>query len=161
MCQRLKLHKEALLHSLEVASLAASLRGSGAADTQAAAPGLFDADQARGLASAALLGLLSGPQDHKSSLKKLPAQLQPQQQQQQQQQPEGQQLQGHQAEPQAQAQQRPEDGQVPAAGSPSSSSSWEYEVQQLDLAAVLQRASGSKEDASTSRAVNVAEVLLM
>jgi hypothetical protein len=149
VCQRLKLHKESLLHSLEVASLAANLGTDTAADA-AAASGLFDREQAQGLASASLLGLLAGPQDNKSNLKKPPVQQQagsiqgeqPQQQQQQQ-------------------QQQHEDGLARTSVSPrTSSSSWEYVVQQVDLAAALQQAPARQED-GTSRANQVAEVLLL
>jgi hypothetical protein len=146
VCQRLKLHKESLLHSLEVASLAASLGANTAADA-AAASGLFDHEQAQGLASASLLGLLAGPQDNKSSLKKSVVQQQPGS------------IQGE----QPQQQQQHEDGlaRTSAGASPrTSSSSWEYVVQQVDLAAALQQAPARQED-GTPRANQGAEVLLL
>lgn len=135
VCQRLKLHKESLLHSLEIASLADSLRGTAAASSASeAAGGLLDHDQAQGLASAALLGLLAGPQDAKSSLKKPSVLLQ-------QQQPGG--LLGEQQQQQE---------VVTAQGSPVSSprsgtgSDWEYVVQQVDLAAALQQQAPVKQE---------------
>lgn len=160
VCQRLKLHKESLLHSLEIASLADSLRGSTAADAGAAA-GMFDHDQAQGLAAAALVGLLAGPQDNKSSLKKPPAQAA---QQPQPQQPAG----GLESEQPQQQQPQQQQGVPGQAASPVSSprsgasSEWEYVVQQVDLAAALQQAPPQQEDGSTApRASQVAEVLLM
>lgn len=144
VCQRLKLQKEFLLHSLEVASLADSLQGTTATpDTQAAASGLFDHEQAQGLASAALLGLLAGPQDSKSSLKKAAQQQAPAQQQEQQQDDHGQ--------SQAVVDSSQHSG--------SSGSGWEYEVQQLDLAAAAQQLPTSQGDAS--RTSGIAEVLLL
>lgn len=149
VCQRLKLHKESLLNSLEVASLAASLRGNAAADA-AAATGMFDSEQAQGLASASLLGLLAGPQDNKSSLKKSPRQ--------QQQQPDA--VHGEQHQQQQQVQQQEEGlGRVSVSGSPRSGiGSWEYVVQQVDLAAALQQLPMKQED-GTLRTSQVAEVL--
>jgi hypothetical protein len=162
VCQRLKLHKESLLHSLEVASLADSLSGDAAAAADAgAAAGLLDREQAQGLAAAALLGLLAGPQDNKSNLKK-PAVQQQQQQQADTQQADGQQQQGRQAGEEVHVQgvvQR--QGSVSSgSGSPrSSSSSWEYVVQQLDLAAALQAQPPGQGEAGGA-AGNVVNVLL-
>jgi len=152
VCQRLKLQKEFLLHSLEVASLADSLQRTTTPDTQAAASGLFDHEQAQGLASAALLGLLAGPQDSKSSLKKAAQQQAPAQQQEQL------------SPPQQQQQQQDDHGQSQAVvdssqHNGSSGSSWEYEVQQLDLGAGLQQLPTSQGDAS--RTSGIAEVLLL
>lgn len=155
VCQRLKLHKESLLHSLEVASLAACLRGSAGAADSAAATGLFDQEQAAGLASAALMGLLAGPQDNKSSLKKHAAATQ---------QP-GDADQGEQHEQvAAQQQQQEQEGlgcvSVGSQSSPRScSSSWEYVVQQVDLAAALQQAPAARQEGGVSRASQVADVL--
>jgi hypothetical protein len=141
VCQRLKLYKESLLHSLEIASLADSLQGTAAASS-ASAGGLLDHDQAQGLASAALLGLLAGPQDAKSSLKKPSVLLQ--------QQPGG--LQGEQQPQQPQQQQQQQQQVVAAQGSPVSSprsgtgSDWEYVVQQVDLSAALQQQGALKQE---------------
>lgn len=160
VCQRLKLHKESLLHSLEVASLADSLSGdaaAAAADAGAAA-GLLDQEQAQGLAAAALLGLLAGPQDNKSNLKK-PAVQQQQQQQGDTQQSDGQQQQQRQAGEEGHVQRQ---GSVSSSGgSPRSSSggSWEYVVQQLDLSAALQALPLGQGEAGGA-AGNVVNVLL-
>lgn len=163
VCQRLKLHKESLLHSLEVASLATSLRGSaaGAAADSAAATGqtgMFDQEQAAGLASAALLGLLAGPQDNKSSLKKHPPVTQ-------QQSGDGADQGEQHRQVAAQQQQQEQEGlgrvSVGSQSSPrsGSSSSWEYVVQQVDLAAALQQAPAARQEDGVSRASQVAEVL--
>jgi hypothetical protein len=156
VCQRLKLHKESLLHSLEIASLATSLAAAGTGSSGAVATGLFDEQQAQALASAAVMGLLGGPTDHKSSLKKTSIV----------QQSPG----AAAAAPEQQPQQQPDTSVPPAPaadtaaagadGSGSSSSRWDYAVQHLDLAAAVQQLPPGRDDAA-ALSNSIAEVLLL
>ncbi|KAF6251338.1 Foie gras liver health family 1-domain-containing protein [Scenedesmus sp. NREL 46B-D3] len=82
VCQRLKLHREALLHSLELCCLAicaatpSSSSSSSSSSTPrtaaaaAAAGGLADPKQALAMAAAALAGMLKGPVDKRSGIMK-------------------------------------------------------------------------------------------
>jgi hypothetical protein len=152
VCQRLKLHREALLHSLELACLTASLAAPNSSSSRKSgtpAGDLSDPKQAVTMAAAALAAMLKGPVDKRSSIMKAggagsspsgsPRLLEGQQAGQQQQQ-----LGGNSSSP------------VAAAGSPSSplggggggggvgsssssSTAWNYVVQHLDVAAALQQ----------------------
>eukprot|EP00879_Flechtneria_rotunda_P002505 GHRR01002703.1.p1 GENE.GHRR01002703.1~~GHRR01002703.1.p1 ORF type:complete len:1063 (+),score=495.97 GHRR01002703.1:1057-4245(+) len=132
VCQRLKLHKEALLHSLEVACLTHSLTnsskgGSSSSDgSQTASAGLVNAQQAAALASAAITGLCTGAGDKRSSIMKTSS-----------------------------SSSVVVDG-PPAAQQAQGSSQWVYNVQQLDLAAALQQMPIKEDGAVTN---TIAEVL--
>jgi hypothetical protein len=123
---------------------------------------MFDQEQAHALASAAVIGLLSGPTDNKSSLKKQPA---PQQQQGAA--PDDQQHQQLAAGSPGGA----ADGVMRLSSSSSISSSinsgssgsgtrWDYTVQHLDLAAAVQQLPPGR-DEGAALASSIAEVLLL
>lgn len=139
VCQRLKLHQEALLHSLEVACLADSLAISN--DSQAAPTyELANHQQAEACAEAALAGLLTGAADKKSSIMKA-----------------GTNNSQAVAGPDGvlhQQQQAVGVSAIPARSSSSPVSSvWCYTVQQLDLSTVAQQLPDGP------RAANVADIL--
>eukprot|EP00878_Enallax_costatus_P027899 GHUV01030087.1.p1 GENE.GHUV01030087.1~~GHUV01030087.1.p1 ORF type:complete len:989 (+),score=366.66 GHUV01030087.1:1269-4235(+) len=135
VCQRLKLHQEALLHSLELACVADSLPSSANSNSQPAATlhELADHEQAIGLAAAALASMLTGPGDKKGSIMKTSSNVSP----------------GDRVTAAAdEAQQRHANSPTPSA--------WHYTVQQLDLSAALQQAPAQEDG---GRATNVADVL--
>lgn len=162
VCQRLKLHKEALLHSLELSCLMADSLAQQSGSTgstvgpaaSAQPPGqhaLVDQQQASALAAAALAGMLKGPTDKRSSIMKA-----------------GSGSSSPNSSPRladgqtATAAALGSAGQQQAGGSPvvagrpggsagSSSMLWSYVVQQLDIAAALQRLS-AREDGTRANA---------
>jgi hypothetical protein len=156
VCQRLKLQREAMLHSLELATVVAHTLAS--ADAAAAAPGgddaggaggcVLDAAQAAALAEASLAGLLAGGGDRRSGIMK------------QQQQPSELHTQPAGGEPSPGLQQQQQQHEVPGAAASvasaqpnptqqapapltqqaNQSGAWAYTVQHLDLVTALQAA---------------------
>lgn len=136
ICQRLKLHQEGLLHTLELACVADSLAAStnSSDHTATTVHELADHQQAVGLAAAALASMLVGAGDKKGSIMKTSSNMSPR-------------ITAAADEP---LQQR--------ATSPVSSA-WTYTVQQLDLSAALQQLPAMDDDIAGARPTHVADIL--